>query len=99
MFSHLKSFSVFSCTLSFSETKTYVFDAESEKDLKEWRETMQNVQLKLFAGDAEVGLQRVKSTNETLRFVCLVVFRRALFTGSAALTTAAAPALPGNTRS
>lgn len=32
-----------------------MFDAESEKDLKEWRETMQNVQLKLFAGDAEVG--------------------------------------------
>ena len=39
-------------SLSLSiETKTYIFDAESEKDLKEWRETMQNVQLKLFAGD------------------------------------------------
>ena len=39
-------------SLSLSpETRTYIFDAESEKDLKEWRETMQNVQLKLFAGD------------------------------------------------
>ena len=33
------------------ETRTYTFDAETEKELKEWRETMQNVQLKLFAGD------------------------------------------------
>ena len=52
-----------------------MFDAESEKDLKEWRETMQNVQLKLFAGDAEVGKgELIKTTNvDILLCVCVCV--------------------------
>jgi Arf-GAP/SH3 domain/ANK repeat/PH domain-containing protein len=56
------------CFKLITQTKTYVFDAESEKDLKEWRETMQNVQLKLFAGDAEEStLHRQRSTYNSSR--------------------------------
>lgn len=49
------------CFKLITQTRTYIFDAESEKDLKEWRETMQNVQLKLFAGDVESTLHRQRS--------------------------------------
>eukprot|EP00731_Ephydatia_muelleri_P010938 Em0005g1524a len=38
------------------ETRTYTFDAESERDLMDWRQTMQNCQLMLFQGEVSTGL-------------------------------------------
>ena len=75
----MNKFFLLACALSGTkrvffpaETKTYVFDAESEKDLKEWRESMQNVQLKLFAGDAEASVYKGLIKQSTWRLFVLL---------------------------
>lgn len=49
------------CFKLIAQTKTYTFDAESEKDLLEWKQAMQNCQLKLFQGETDDTLVRGKS--------------------------------------
>ena len=47
------------------ETRTYTFDAESEKDLMDWRQTMQNCQLMLFQGEVSTGLPQDRHKTQT----------------------------------
>lgn len=47
------------------ETRTYTFDAESEKDLMDWRQTMQNCQLMLFQGEVNTGLPQDRHRTQT----------------------------------
>lgn len=54
------------CFRLIAQTRTYAFEAEAEKDLLEWKQAMQNCQLKLFQGDSMEGtLQRKRSVYGT----------------------------------
>jgi len=48
------------CFRLIAQNKTYAFDADSEKELLEWKQAMQNCQLKLFQGETST-LQRQRS--------------------------------------
>ncbi|XP_064381820.1 arf-GAP with SH3 domain, ANK repeat and PH domain-containing protein 1-like isoform X2 [Halichondria panicea] len=50
------------CFKLITQTRTYTFDAESEKELQDWKQAMQNCQLKLFQGEMEGTLARNRSS-------------------------------------